>query len=430
MSRRRLLTEYIRDDADEELDYFTIIPYTEGDMYQGSRIGITQPYWVRLTDGTEYMGNIWYSVDGGEWIQYNGEYVDVPCFSKIRFKGDWYEVMKNVKFPGFEYIEFFYIPQFYSESGYNWWLLEGTPLSLLHGDNFKERKNDWNYGWDTFYEMFFKNNNIGQINNPKTFLPSTELTDYCYESMFKGSSILNAPELPAETLKEGCYSRMFYHCEGLEEAPVLNAKTLVSYCYESMFYDCYYIHYAKVTAIDGIFNESATANMFVNCADYGLAVLSQELEGILFGPTFFPSWDIISEDYPTNDEGYPETKGDINSYDVLCFNADFRERFYDEYDQVYLNYYLSDANEEGRQLYELLTSWMNKFEAVNIGGIYVNRHRPTAMIWLDYEENGILEEWIQFNFDGRYGRFYGRLNPDGSFYFTKEEYLIYDQIKK
>ena len=428
MNRRRLLTEYIRDDADEELDYFTIMPYSDGEPYVSS-IWVNNPY-AKLPDGTEYYGDIWYSIDGGEWVLCNEEYIDVPCFSKIRFKGNWNEVMKDVEFiEDYRYAEFKFV-SFYSYNKFDWWLLEGTPLSLLHGDNFKEQKNDWNYIWDSFFEMFYKNYNIVQINNPKTFLPSTELSDWCYESMFKSSSILNAPELPAETLKEGCYSRMFYHCEGLEEAPALNAKTLVSYCYESMFYDCYYIHYAKVTAIDGVFNESATANMFVNCANYGLAVLSQELEGALFGATFFPNWTIISEDYPTNDEGYPETKGDISQYNTLCLNADFRERYYDEYDQVLLNYYLSDANEEGRQLYESITSWMNKFESVNIGGIYVNRHRPTEMIWLDYEENGILEEWIQFNFDRKYGRFYGGLNPDGSFYLSKEEYLIYDQIKK
>ena len=429
MNRRRLLTEYIRDDADEELDYFTIIPYAEGGEYYTSRIQ-AYGYYVKMTDGTEYESDMWYSLDGGEWIQTFGEYIDVPCFSKIRFKSNWHEIMKDVEFPGWEYVELYYAPVFNSEDGYGWWLLDGTPLSLIHGDNFKEQKNDWNSDWDTFVGLFVNNRNVAQINNPKTFLPSTELSDYCYQSMFDNSSILNAPELPAETLKEGCYGYMFWGCKNLEEAPALNAKTLVPRCYESMFYNCINLRYAKVTPIEGIFDESATNDMFVSCADYGLAVLSQELGGILFGPTFFPNWGIISEDYPTNDEGYPETKGDISQYNALCLNADFRERFYDEYNQLYLNYYASDANEEGRQLYESLTSWMNKFEAVNVGGIYVNRHRTTKMIWLDYEENGILEEWIQFNFDGIYGSFYGGLLPDGSFYFSKEEYLIYDQIKK
>ena len=426
--RRRLLTEYIRDDANEELDYFTIMPYADGDEHYVSRISALG-YYVKMQDGTEYKSDMWYSLDGGEWIQTFGEYIDVPRFSKIRFKSNWHELMKDVEFPEGMYVEKYYTSQFYSESGYDWWLLEGTPLSLLHGDNFRERKNDWNYMWDGFSSMFEGTNNIGQINNPKTFLPSTELTDYCYYSMFYGSSIVNAPELPAETLKEGCYQWMFSNCDNLEEAPALNAKTLVSYCYTYMFEGCNHLRYANVTATGGFDVEMAGYCMFNHNAEYGLAVLSQELLDADFGNSF-PKWDIITDDYPTNDEGYPETKGDINSYGILCFNADFRERHYDDYYKLYFNYYVSDANEEGRQLYESLTSWMNKFEAVYVVGIYVNRHRPTEAIWVDYEENGILEEWIQFNFDGIYGRFYGSLFPDGSFYFSKEEYLIYDQIKK
>ena len=428
MSRRRLLTEYIRDDADEELDYFTIIPYAEEGESYTSRIK-AYGYNVKMKDGTEYESDMWYSLDGGEWTQTFGEYIDVPCFSKIRFKSNWHEMMKDVEFPGFEYVESYYSAEFYSESGYDWWLLEGTPLSLLHGDNFKERKNEWDSYWDTFVGVFYQNKNVAQINNPKTFLPSTELSDWCYQGMFESSKIMNAPELPAETLKIGCYAEMFRYCSYLEEAPALNAKTLVPQCYNQMFYASN-LRYVKMTATDGFDAEYAIHNMFSYNAPNGLAVFSKELIKEGYDEYFFEGWTVVSDDYPTNDEGYPETKGDISQYYALCLNADFRERFYDEYDQVYLNYYLSDANEEGRQLYELLTSWMIKFEAVNIGGIYVNRHRPTEMIWLEYEENGILEEWIQFNFDGRYGRFYGRLNPDGSFYFTKEEYLIYDQIKK
>ena len=98
--RRRLLKEYIRDDADEELDYFTIIPYSDGEPYV-SRIAFIQPYYAELADGSEYYSDIWYSIDGGEWILYSGEYIDVPCFSKIRFKGNWHDVMKDVEFTNF-----------------------------------------------------------------------------------------------------------------------------------------------------------------------------------------------------------------------------------------------------------------------------------------------------------------------------------------
>lgn len=249
--RRRLMSEYIRDDADEELDYFTIIPYSAGEPYV-SRIGVSYPYVVEMKDGTVYHSDIWYSIDGGEWILYVGEIIDVPCFSKVRFKGNWHEVMKDVEFND-ENFKSYNAPSFFSETNQDWWLLEGTPLSLLHGDNFKERKNDWNYMWDSFYNMFGDNPNVAQINNPKTFLPSTELTEWCYQSMFYQSLIGNAPELPAETLKEGCYNSMFFGCSNLKEAPALNAKTLVPDCYGYMFYGCTHLLYVKITATDVFF---------------------------------------------------------------------------------------------------------------------------------------------------------------------------------
>ena len=115
--RRRLLKEYIRDDANEELDYFTIIPYSEDEPYV-SRIAISYPHYVYMTDGSYFYSDIWYSVDGGEWVLYDGEYIDVPCFSKVRFKGNWHEVMKDI-----EYVENNianrYSPYFVSESGYD-----------------------------------------------------------------------------------------------------------------------------------------------------------------------------------------------------------------------------------------------------------------------------------------------------------------------
>ena len=115
MSRRRLLTEYIRDDADEELDYFTIIPYSEGEA-SISRIQ-AYGYYVKMVDGTEYESDMWYSLDGGEWTQTFGEYIDVPCFSKIRFKSNWHEMMKDVEFDERIVVESFTAPYFGCECG-------------------------------------------------------------------------------------------------------------------------------------------------------------------------------------------------------------------------------------------------------------------------------------------------------------------------
>ena len=62
---------------------------------------------------------------------------------------------------------------------------------------------------------------------------------YCYYYMFDGcTGLIQAPALPATTMKGHCYSRMFYGCTGLTQAPALPATTLAAYCYEYMFYSC------------------------------------------------------------------------------------------------------------------------------------------------------------------------------------------------
>lgn len=429
--RRRLMSEYIRDDADEELDYFTIMPYSEGEPYV-SRI-YAYGYYVEMVDGTVYVSDMWYSIDGGEWIlvDYTGA-IDVPCFSKIRFKGNWHEMMNDVELNEPENVKTYYSAAFASENGGDWWFLEGTPLSLLHGDNFKERKNDWNFLWDSFYNMFNGNNNVAQINNPKTFLPSTDLCDWCYQGMFSNTSIGNAPELPAETLKEGCYYNMFSECSNLKEAPNLSAKTLVTDCYGRMFYNCPYLRYVKITATDGFDAPGALSYIFDYCSEYGLGVLSQELIDANFGGSFFPNWSIISEDYPTNDKGYPETKGSINDYTTaLCFNADFQERFYDDQAQSYFNQFGSGSNEEGRQLFEVL---IDGFELtigsdvfIKDSGIFFNRQLANYIYYGKYEET----EYLSFSLisESQY-KDYAVLYPDGSFFIGEQSFLIHDYIKK
>ena len=70
-------------------------------------------------------------------------------------------------------------------------------------------------------------------------LPATTLAESCYSSMFKGcTSLTTAPALPAETLAVGCYSSMFKYCEVLAQAPALPAETLAESCYHSMFLNC------------------------------------------------------------------------------------------------------------------------------------------------------------------------------------------------
>ena len=70
-------------------------------------------------------------------------------------------------------------------------------------------------------------------------LPAETLADDCYSFMFEGcTSLKTAPKLPATTLAGDCYFRMFLGCTSLEKAPTLSAKTLDTSCYGFMFSGC------------------------------------------------------------------------------------------------------------------------------------------------------------------------------------------------
>ena len=70
-------------------------------------------------------------------------------------------------------------------------------------------------------------------------LPATTLAESCYSAMFSGcTSLTSAPKLPATTLAVGCYSSMFSGCTSLTSAPTLPATTLADYCYTGMFISC------------------------------------------------------------------------------------------------------------------------------------------------------------------------------------------------
>jgi hypothetical protein len=95
--------------------------------------------------------------------------------------------------------------------------------------------------------------------------------------MFKGcTNLKTAPELPATTLAESCYSNMFYNCTALTTAPELPATTLADHCYIDMFYGCsnikisstkvgeYQTPYRIPTSGNGSAANGALSNMFQN----------------------------------------------------------------------------------------------------------------------------------------------------------------------
>ena len=111
--------------------------------------------------------------------------------------------------------------------------VSGNVMSLL-APEFSQLKSVGSY---CFQNLFYNCKNISDCSSMT--LPATTLADYCYCRIFIScTSLTQAPALPATTLASGCYSGMFSYCSLLTQAPELPATTLASSCYASMFNRC------------------------------------------------------------------------------------------------------------------------------------------------------------------------------------------------
>lgn len=92
------------------------------------------------------------------------------------------------------------------------------------------------------------------------------------------TSLTEAPELPATTLADVCYSHMFYNCSALTKVPELPATTLVYSCYSNMFYNC-----SKLNSIN--VNFSAWNPIYATTANW---VTGVDSSGTFTCPTALP----------------------------------------------------------------------------------------------------------------------------------------------
>jgi hypothetical protein len=70
-------------------------------------------------------------------------------------------------------------------------------------------------------------------------LPAYSLADDCYSGMFHGcTSLTKAPDLPAYTMSNNCYKDMFSGCTSLTQTPDLHSYSLADNCYNGMFSGC------------------------------------------------------------------------------------------------------------------------------------------------------------------------------------------------
>ena len=121
--------------------------------------------------------------------------------------------------------------------------LYGNIMSLVDEENFATATS---MVGASFAGLFAGNKDlIGKegtfiINTCSLLLPATTLSQNCYSRMFAGCSLLTdtPTELPALTLAPGCYSYMFEGCSMLNNAPHLPAPELVEGCYAYMFNGC------------------------------------------------------------------------------------------------------------------------------------------------------------------------------------------------
>ena len=164
-----------------------------------------------------------YSINNGKWIRTNNKKLSVLSGDTIRVRGT-NNVYDNNTFGGTAYFN-----------------LSGNIMALIGGVNYENLK-ELNY--NRAFQQIFANSNV--VEASELLLPATALTDYCYDSMFKGcTSLTTPPSLPATTLAQYapqygqyCYSGMFQGCTSLTQAPELPATTLANCCYLSMFNGC------------------------------------------------------------------------------------------------------------------------------------------------------------------------------------------------
>ena len=97
-------------------------------------------------------------------------------------------------------------------------------------------------------------------------LPATALADMCYSGMFNECLALkSAPALPATALADRCYMGMFERCLALESAPALPATALADRCYMGMFLGCAALEIAPVLSATTLVTGCYTS-MFTMCS--------------------------------------------------------------------------------------------------------------------------------------------------------------------
>ena len=111
----------------------------------------------------------------------------------------------------------------------------------------------------------------------------------------KCTSLTVAPELPATTLAEYCYEKMFYECTSLVVAPELPATTLAEYCYNKMFYRCSLLSSVKAMFKNTPSDEYSDYWLY-QASSTGVFIKNKDATWDVTGNSAIPSgWTVVTE---------------------------------------------------------------------------------------------------------------------------------------
>ena len=230
---------------DDKAKYTPYVTFTANGEQTFQMAVVTNKY------GSYTFPNLEYSVNNGEWaavkagteITFGGAHGDLRLRGTNNTKGTSSPYVNNNSFDHSE-IQF---------STKNEVACKGDIRTLLDYKNYKTVNTDN----ARFYKLFAECKQL--ISAPE--LPATTLADNCYSAMFvRCSSLISAPKLPATTLADNCYCDMFNGCTNLTSAPELPATTLAADCYIHMFEDC-----TKLSTVTMLAPSDEIANKYDAC---------------------------------------------------------------------------------------------------------------------------------------------------------------------
>ena len=234
---------------DDKAKYTPYVTFTANGEQTFKMAVVTYKYGSYTFPNLEYSVNNceWASVVAGAEITFGGAHGDLRLRGTNNTKGTSSPFLNDNNSFDHSKIQF---------STKNEVACKGDIRTLLDYKNYKTV----NTNNARFYHLFAECKQL--ISAPE--LPATTLADNCYSAMFvKCSSLISAPKLPATTLADNCYCDMFNGCTNLTSAPELPATTLAADCYSHMFEDC-----TKLSTVTMLAPSDEIANKYNACLSW------------------------------------------------------------------------------------------------------------------------------------------------------------------